>query len=107
MNGNEILLLEMINIIIIIENPLYGFISRLDTSEQIYHKLKNRPKEMLQNSAQEKRVRETDEKQPRDREDRVRKCNIRLTEVPERGRRKKLRQEWRRNLPQLIEGIDL
>ena len=58
MNGNEILLLEMINIIIAIENPLYGFISRLDTSEQGYHELKSRPKEMLQNSAQEKRVRD-------------------------------------------------
>ena len=58
MNGDEILLLEMINIIITIENLLYGFISRLDTSEQRYHKLKSRRKEMLQNSAQEKRVRE-------------------------------------------------
>jgi len=58
LNGNEILLLEMINIIITIENLLYGFISRLDTSEQRYHKLKSRRKEMLQNSAQEKRVRE-------------------------------------------------
>ena len=37
--------------------------------------------------------RDRDEKQPRDREDRVRKCNICLTEVPERGRRKKQRQE--------------
>ena len=53
MNGNEILLLEMINIIIIIENPLYGFISRLDTSEQIYRKLKNRPKEMIQHRKKE------------------------------------------------------
>lgn len=53
MNGNEILLLEMINIIIIIENPLYGFISRLDTSEQIYRKLKNRPKEMTQHRKKE------------------------------------------------------
>lgn len=39
---------------------------------------------MLQNSAQEKRVRETDEKQPRGREDRVRKCNMRLTEFQKR-----------------------
>ena len=53
MNGNEILLLEMINIIIIIENPLYGFISILDTSEQIYRKLKNRPKEMTQHRKKE------------------------------------------------------
>ena len=65
-----------------IENPLNGFSSRLDTSEQRHYTLKSRPKEIFQNAGQEKKGRKEERKGGK-REDRVR-CNIQVTEDLER-----------------------
>ena len=49
----KIVLLKFKITVFEIKTSLDGFISRLDTSEQIYRKLKNRPKEMTQHRKKE------------------------------------------------------